>query len=179
MNSSNDFLIFAYDLPNEPTRLRVKAWRDIKKLGGVYPSLSFCILPNRRNVVEELKRLRTSLQRNGTALIMHVKISDLKDAEFVKKVFIEERRRECKEIAEECIEFLDEIKANISTGNLRYEELEELEHSLYGLKRWYADINSKGYAPSDELHKVERLLKECTNALSEFAESIKREAGKA
>jgi len=42
----SSWVVILYDVPYEPSKLKVRVWREFKKLGAIYPQMSLCILPN-------------------------------------------------------------------------------------------------------------------------------------
>src|SRR6476469_5279600 len=49
----SSWVVILYDVPSEPSKLKVRVWREFKKLGAIYPQMSLCILPNNDENVEE------------------------------------------------------------------------------------------------------------------------------
>jgi Protein ChrB, N-terminal len=164
------WIIVAYDLPNEPSKLRVRAWRNFKKLGALYPSLSLCVLPDLPQVRKEIDQVRSDFMKNGTILALNASALEGVDGEQLSKMFQEDRRKQYDEIYEECQEFLDEIKENIGKKKVTYEETDELEQALEGLERWYRDIRDKGYGRQEDAARVAKIMEKCRRELASFAE---------
>ena len=165
-----EWIIVAYDLPNEPSKLRVRAWRNFKKLGALYPSVSLCILPDTQQVRKEIGQIRSNLSKNGTILAMSANALEKADSEQLFSMFQEDRRKQYAELYEECQEFLDEIRENVGKKKITSEETDELEQALEGLERWYENIREKGYGRKEDAVKVDKILEECRNALTSFSE---------
>lgn len=164
------WVIVAYDLPNEPSKLKVRAWRSLKKLGAVYPSLSLCILPETPQTEKEIGVIRSDFGKYGRILVLNAGAFNTIDDKQLSQIFLDDRRKQFEEIFEECEEFLDEIKENIAIKKTTYEETDELEQALEGLERWYQDILRKGHGRAKDAARVERILEKCRKALSDFAE---------
>ncbi len=66
------WLLLAYTLPPEPSRMRVSIWRRLRKLGAVYMEEGFWVLPNTAKLAVELPHsyqpLSTRLKARGFAL---------------------------------------------------------------------------------------------------------------
>jgi len=166
------WVIFAYDVPNEPSKLRLGVWRELKKSGALYPPLSFCILPNTPRLMEQVSKLKEKISRYGNAVILEVKAVGEKDHGMIVRFFEEERKRRYAEILEECHEFLQEIENNIAKKKLTAEEVEEMEESLSGLERWFVRIRAMDWNHSVGSKKVEQALEKCKKAFTNFAERV-------
>ncbi|MDG6920477.1 MAG: hypothetical protein JRN59_03015 [Nitrososphaerota archaeon] len=164
------WIVVAYDLPNEPSKLRVKAWRNLKKLGALYPQVSLCILPNTPQVRKEIDQFRSEFRKHGAILAMNANALEAPDSDVLSRMFQDDRRKQFEEIYEECQEFLDEISENLANKKITYEETDELEQILESLERWYKNVREKGYGRDEDSLKVERKLSTCKKALTRFAE---------
>lgn len=165
------FFILLYEAPEKPSRLKVKIWRRLKMLGGIYPKLSLCIIPDSEKINSEiLKALEELREVEFTVLVSKpLREEDLKN---IFKKFKESREREYMEIIEECREFLEEIERNINTGNVTEEEYEELEEELEALNKWYRKVLDKDLWILPTKKEVESYLEKCKEALFSFAEKI-------
>ena len=164
------WIVVAYDLPNEPSKLRVRAWRNLKKLGALYPPVSLCILPNTPQARKEVGQFRSEFKEHGTVLVMSADALDGQDSGVLSRMFQEDRRKQFEEIYEECQEFLDEISENLANKKITYEETDELEQTLESLERWYKSVREKGYGRAKDSSKLETMLSRCKRALASFAE---------
>jgi len=169
-SSASKWIVVAYDLPNEPSKLRVRAWRNFKKLGALYPPVSLCILPNTVQVRKEIGQFRAEFKRHGTILVMDADALDDPDEDVLSKMFQEDRRKQYEEIYEECQEFLDEISENVANKKVTYEETDELEQNLEALERWFGNVQEKGYGRDEDASQVQKILSRCKKALASFAE---------
>ena len=169
-SSADRWIVVAYDLPNEPSKLRVRAWRNLKKLGALYPPVSLCILPNTLQARKEIGQFRSEFKKHGTILVMGANTLEVPDEAVLSKLFQEDRRKQYDEIYEECQEFLDEISENLANKKTTYEETDELEQNLEALERWYKNVREKGYGRDQDAYKVEKILSRCKKALASFAE---------
>lgn len=164
------WIIVAYDLPSEPSKLKVRAWRAFKKIGALYPSVSLCLLPDNPETRKGVNDLRADFGKYGMMIGLKTAALTRSDGELIIKMFFEDRRKQYEEILEECQEFLDEIKENIGHKKVTYEETDELEQALAGLEKWYAEVREKGYGRERDAARVEKMLKVCRKELAGFAE---------
>jgi hypothetical protein len=167
----NRWIILAYDVPNEPSRLRVRVWRELKKFGALYPDLSFCILPNTVSAKKESSIVKGIIGEHGKVVILEGKALSKQDHGLMLQLFEQETKRRYEEILEECQEFLHEIKENIVNLKLTGEEAEEMEESLTGLERWFVRVKAADWS-SNSSRKVEQALKKCRETLVDFVEKV-------
>lgn len=161
------FLIVLYDSSNSPSRIRVKLWRKLRNLGGIYPNLSLCLIPYRKEVERDVEEILLDSEINK-AIIMISKPLKRKYAKELFEIFRESRNREYLELLEECEEFLREIRENIEKGNVSEEEAEELENALESLEKWFEEIKAKDYWNTRARKRVESKLRECRLRLQSF-----------
>lgn len=166
----SEWIIVAYDLPNEPSRLRLKAWRNFKKLGAVYPSVSLCILPNTPQVRKKVAQAKLDITDTGSALVLAAEPLENTDAQQLLKLFQEDRHKQYEEIYEEYQEFLHEIQENIGNKKVTPEETDELEHALEGLDKWYQSIRERGFERKEDVERVKGIMEKCRRALAGFSE---------
>ena len=167
------WLVVAYDVPNEPSKFRVKVWRDLKSQGALYPQMSFCILPFSRSMISELQSIRSDLGTVGKMLVLETEGFSKSDNEFLKQMVNDQTERQYLEILEECQEFLDEIKSNIKNGVFKDEEVQELDESLDGLRRWFdKTVSLDRQRSSDAKSKVKEILSRCANALYDYTGQV-------
>jgi hypothetical protein len=161
------FLIVLYDSSNSPSRVRVRLWRKLRSLGGIYPNLSFCLIPYRKEVEVDVEKILIGSEVNK-AVIMVSRPLKKKYAKELLEVFKESRYREYLELLEECEEFLQEIRENIENGNVSEEEAEELENAFESLEKWFGEIEAKGRWSAGARRKVRSKLRECRLRLQSF-----------
>lgn len=170
---SRKWLVVAYEAPNEPSKFRVKVWRDLKSQGGLYPQMSFCILPYAPSAISKLKEIRSGLDKVGKMLVLETNGFSMSDSRLLEKMMRDQTERQYLEIYEECQEFLDEIKSNLKNKVFKDEEIQELDESLEGLNHWLEKTRSLDtQASSDARSKVREILDRCAKALDDYAAQV-------
>jgi hypothetical protein len=164
------WLVFGYDVPDEPSRIRVRLWRQLKGLGAIYPEMSFCVLPDSKRIRSHLEGLTLGLQEFGPCVVLEAKGMDKRDNDTLSELFKEDLEKEYRELIEECNEFLEEIRRNVATGNVTQTEVSELEEALDALERWFAKIRGKDFLGSSAQQRIDRLIVRCRRALLGFSE---------
>jgi hypothetical protein len=71
MSETVRWLMFMYQVPSEPSRLRTAVWRRLKALGAVYAAHSVAVLPESPEAERALRALRAEVgQMGGTAQLV-------------------------------------------------------------------------------------------------------------
>jgi polyhydroxyalkanoate synthesis regulator phasin len=169
-----NWLVFGYDVPDEPSRIRVRLWRQLKGLGAIYPEMSFCVLPDSKRIRSHLESLTSDLQESGPYLILEARGTDQRNNNALSELFKEDLEKEYYELIEECNEFLEEIRRNVTTGNVTQTEVSELEETLDALERWFAKIRGKDFLRLSAQERIVKLIVRCRQALLVFSEKAQR-----
>lgn len=165
------WLMVFYDVPTEPTKQRVRIWREFKKIGALYPQMSFCVLPNNKENKEKIEEISKFIEDNGKLIKISTKEDDEKEHEKMLELFREERDKQYDEIYEECEEFIEETNLNIKNKKFTQEEVEEMEEVLDGLNRWVEKVMSRDWIKtSPKITNLKECLKKCQEAMDQFAE---------
>jgi hypothetical protein len=160
-----------YEVPAEPSKFKVRLWRDLKRMGAIYPQMSICIIPDNSENRENLEKIENIIKKDGRLMKIHGKSITENDQNRILHIFRTERDKQYDEILEECHEYIDDINLNIKNKKTTQEEVEEMEEALDGLKRWLVRIKSLDWVvrPASAI-RVEKSLGECQDLLHNFTE---------
>src|SRR6476620_6398091 len=145
IDKPSSWIIVFYDVPSKPSKLKVRIWREFKKLGAVYPQMSCCILPGNSESKEKINEISKIILDNGMFIKISTSEFNEKEHNKVIRLFRKERDKQYDEIYEECEEFIEEINLNIQNKKFTQEEVEEMEEVLDGLNRWVEKVLSKDW----------------------------------
>ena len=166
---SHKWLIINYNLPTEPSRIRVWAWRNLKKLGAVNIQQSMWALPFSDENYSALSALSQELEENhGEALIMQSIFLEEKHEQKVISHFNKAREIEYEEIIDKCQDFFAEIEKEIQRKNFTFAEAEENEEELAKLLSWFEKIKVRDIFHSPLRGTTEQKLQECKQVFDEF-----------
>jgi hypothetical protein len=167
------WLVINYTLPSEPSRLRVGAWRSLKKLGAVNIQQSMWLLPYSGENFDSLSSIARDMESNGgTVLIMESFFSEEKYEQVVISSFNKAREIEYQEILGKCEGYLREIEKEINRENFKFAEAEENEVELDKLKSWYEKVKIRDNFHSPLREITERKLEECESVFADFSRRI-------
>lgn len=159
-----------YDIPSEPSRLKVRLWRDFKRIGAIYPPMSVCIIPDNKQNEHEIQRIINRVFKDGRLMRIRGKSVGENDQTNILHMFRTARDKQYEEILEECQEFIDEIYLNIKSKKTTQEEAEEMEESLNGLKRWFDRVKTLDWGQkSNAAIKIEKSLEKCEEVMNKFS----------
>jgi sugar phosphate isomerase/epimerase len=170
--------ILTYRLPPEPSRHRVAAWRELRKVGAVSLQAGTWALPEGDVFDHGLQRAVEIAERaGGRATVIAVGPADPSIAS-LEEAFTAEREDEWAEFLSECDKFDTEIAKEIRTHKFTLAELDEEEHNLERLRRWYRDLRVKDLFGAPSAPEAGRRLKECSECLEDFAERVYEARGR-
>jgi hypothetical protein len=126
--------------------LRVQVWRKLRSLGALYLQQSVCLLPDRMEVVREVRRLVDRIRhQGGTARILPMAFTDPAEEQAVIAEFDAARNAEYAEVLQRLPELRRELADEHARGNATYAEVEESEADLERFRAWLAKIAARDY----------------------------------
>jgi len=167
----SSWVVILYDVPSEPSKLKVRVWREFKKLGAIYPQMSLCILPNNDENIVKLDEIFRLILSEGKFIKITTNELDKNEHDKLLEMYRKERDKQYDEIVEECQEFIDENNLNIKNNKFTQEEVDEMEEVLDGLYRWFGKALSLDWIDeSPKILQLRELLKKCQESMDNFAE---------
>lgn len=166
------WIFFSYSLPANPSKARVYAWRQLKKIGAVNLQ-NVWVVPHAVERVKELEKLAESLQKyKGSALTMVGTIPIKQQEQSVLDALAASRDEEYIEVIEQCEAFYKEIDFEIGRENFIFAEVEENEEELEKLKRWFKKVEKRDTVKAPLRKKALQHLKKCEKMLNDFAKKV-------
>lgn len=167
------WIVLNYNLPTEPSRLRVATWRGLKKLGAVNIQQSMWILGYNEENYSALQKISQNIESNkGEALLMESVFFEEKHEEKIISFFNNIRNEEYKEYIDECEKYLKELEKEISIEKFTFAELEEEEEELQKLISWYDKIETRDIFHSSEGNTAKKSLEQIKKAFEEYSELV-------
>jgi len=128
--------------------------------------------------VAGIERAATLVERaEGEALVFQAAPRGDAHAARLEALFTEAREAEWVEFLSECDKFEDEIRNEISKGKFTAAELDEEEHSLERMRRWFRDLRGRDVFQAPSAEVAELRLKECGEILEDFADRVYEAGG--
>lgn len=167
--------ILTYRLGNEQSRNRVGVWRELRRVGAVALQSATWAIPEGDRFDEGLaKAVRLVERSDGHVLIFNVTPSEGSATE-LERLYTDEREAEWTEFCSECDKATAELRSEFAKEKFTLAELDEEEHNIDRLRRWYRELRAKDLFVAPSSGTGELKLKACTELLEDFAERIYRE----
>jgi hypothetical protein len=167
------WVVVVVRLPTGPSRHRVAIWRELRRVGAVSLGSGTWAVPSTGAFLPAVDRVETMvLDADGDCLVFDAHARGETSAARLERMFNEAREAEWVEFRSECDKFVGEIAKEQRIGKLTLAELDEEEHSLERLRRWWRDLKARdafGLTAADE---AEVTLKTCNEVLEDYAEQV-------
>lgn len=170
------WLLLAYRVPSEPSRLRATVWRRLKGLGAVYLQNSVATLPAGAAAERALRTLRSEITDMGGTATLFRAAALAGEAEVVA-AFNTARDDEYDEILDKCADFLTQVDKEFAARHFTYAELEENEEDLAKLRRWFAKVADRDVLGARQRAATVQAIDRCEAHLEEFAARVYAEEG--
>ena len=168
---AENWLLFVYRVPPEPTRLRAAVWRRIKSLGAIYLQSSAAALPASSGAERALRKLRREIiEMSGTAALLSCRV--LAGEPEVRAAFQAARDDEYEEVVDRCEDFLGQVQKEYDAHHFSYAELEENEVNLVKLRNWLARIRDRDVFGAAGRNPAEQAVLRCENSLEDYAARV-------
>jgi hypothetical protein len=166
--------LLIYRLPASPSRARVAAWRELRRLGALPLQQSVAAIPDAGDLPPRFDQIEQRIRDEGGRAYRY-RLTDLDDEQ--GRQLVDEwnalRAQEYAEIVEECeTKFEREVQFELFRQNLTAAEAEELEADLDKLKRWFDQVARRDVFEAPERAAAERAIGRCEEALEDFVERV-------
>ena len=160
-------------LPAEPSRHRVAVWRELRRAGALSLGQSVWALPTTPAFEQGLERALELIERGeGEALLLNAHGRDEAQAQRLEKLFTTGREEEWSEFISECSKFEAELDRELAQAKFTIAELDEEEHSLERLRRWYRELKLRDVFGAPSAGGAEQHLRRCQARLEDFSERV-------
>jgi len=158
--SSIEWVLLVHQLPARPTRLRVRVWRQLQKLGAVALKNSVYILPFQERTHEDFQWLRQEIvSAGGEASVFRAGTVEGKNTEEIKEMFRRTRDQEYTRLAAELESLAATVRARNRGGHrlprrmgAASTELDRLHQELERV-RAVDYFRARGYAAADAAYE--------------------------
>lgn len=172
MSEPVTWLLLAYRIPSEPSRLRAGVWRRLKGLGAIYVQNSVAALPADPVAERHLRALRAEIAQMDGGSAQLLRADALAGGADLVTAYNAARDDEYKEIVDRCRDFLVEIDTETANSHFTYGELEENDEDLTKLRGWFEKVAARDRLGAPGREAAAKALDECTHALDGFADAV-------
>jgi hypothetical protein len=170
--SSVAWRVITYRLPAEPSRHRVAVWRELRRLGAVALQQGTWAVPEGEPFGAGFAQVVEAIKAAGGQPVVLAVADEEASASQLEALFTAQREAEWGEFLSDCGKYETELADEIAKEKLTLAELDEEEQSLDRLRRWYRTIRARDLFGAPSAAAAERRLKECAEALEDFAERV-------
>jgi len=168
-----EWLMLNFTLPKEPSRVRVSAWRKLKKSGSVNIGQSMWILPLSDEHISVFAEIsKDILQNNGEAYILKAVFISTGNNEDITETFNKARDEEYKEFLEKCDDFFREIEKETERENFTFAEIEENESEYEKLITWLSKIIARDFFVASLKALSDEALIKCKKVLADYSDKV-------
>lgn len=147
-------------------------WRELRRVGAVGLQSATWAVPVGDGFDEGLAKAVHLVERaDGHALVLDVDPASESLGE-LEALYSADRDAEWAEFAAECEKAIAELAGEVAKEKFTLAELDEEEHSLDRLRRWYRELRAKDLFGAPLASTAEAKLKEATEALDDFASRV-------
>jgi hypothetical protein len=169
------WVVVVIRLPAGPSRHRVAIWRELRRLGALTLGPGVWAVPATPAFQPGIARAGELARRaDGTVLVLEAAPVDQATGAWLEAEFTAARREEWAEFVADCGKYEAELAKEQRLGKLTLAELEEEEHSLERLRRWWRDLKARDALSLPEASEAEQHLKRCEQLLDGYAEQVYR-----
>ena len=169
------WLVLIIRLPAGPSRHRVAIWRELRHLGALALAPGTWAVPATPAFQPGIQRLGELAHRaDGKILVLDADPHDETTSTLLAAEFTAARQEEWAEFVADCDKYEAELAKEHRRGKLTLAELEEEEHSLERLRRWWRDLKARDALALPEASQAEQHLKRCEQLLDAYAEHVYR-----
>lgn len=168
------YCLLIYQVPSQPSAVRVSVWRELKRLGALYLQQSVCIVPDRDAVATQLEQITTRIANvGGTYHLLPLHALPAAEEDKIVQGFIAQSDLQYKEIIENCeVNFTKEIEFETFRQNFTYAEAEEIRHDLDKIWRWYERVVERDWFAAPRRPEALQWIKRCEELLTGFEEKV-------
>jgi hypothetical protein len=168
-----EWMVLVFRVPAEPSRHRVAVWRELRRTGAVSLGQSAWLAPGAPAFADGIIRAVQLIEAaGGEAVVLDASGRRPADAERLAAVYTAAREAEWVEFLSECGKYLAEINKEIAKAKLTLAELDEEEHSLERLRRWYRELRLRDVLGAPSAAGADRRLKECEAKLEDYTQRV-------
>lgn len=170
---NSKWLVINYNLPTEPSRLRVSAWRGLKKLGAVNIQQSMWVLPHNDDNYSALHAISREIEANGgEVLLMQSVFFEQQHEQRVISFFNSLRDEEYQEFIEQCEDYFKELEKEIAIEKYTFAELEEEEEEYEKLSAWFAKIKARDLFHSPQRNYAREKMDQAKKAFENYSNAV-------
>ena len=147
-------------------------WRELRRLGAVALQQGTWAVPDGEPFTAGLAQVIEAIKAAGGQPVVLAIAEEEAGTARLEELFTAQREAEWGEFLSDCGKYEAELAGEIAKEKFTLAELDEEEQNLDRLRRWYRTIRVRDLFGAPSAPAAERRLKECDEALEDFAERV-------
>jgi Protein ChrB, N-terminal len=169
------WVVLVVKMPSEPARHRIGLWRELRRIGAVPLGQGTWALPELPVIEPALTKLRhLSDTAGGNLLVLRAHGVDTENTARLEQLYRVAREQDWAEFRADCGKYLAELDREEEIDKYTLAELDEEEHSLDRLRRWFRDLRARDLLGSPAASDADQQLKRCVERFDRYAEGVYR-----
>lgn len=168
------WLVLVYRAPVEPSTARVRVWRKVRELGGLYIQQAVSVFPARPDTERAVLRLSKEIRELGAESFLFRAEAEPQEAVELIERFRAQSDQEYREILEQCRGLLEELATETDKGKFTFAEIEENEGDLAYIERWVEKAIARDFFKGALRDEVLGKVEECRARMEEFESEVFR-----
>lgn len=164
--------VLTYRLAADGSKHRVSVWRELRRVGAVALQSATWAIPTGDGFDTGLAKAVGLVQRAGGQVVVLDVDPASEDVVELERLYNLDRDAEWTEFCAECEKASDELAREVAQKKFTLAELDEEEHNVERLRRWYRELRAKDLFGAEAASLADTRLKECTEQLEDFAERV-------
>lgn len=168
------WLVLVYRAPVEPSTARVRVWRKVRELGGLYIQQAVSVFPAGPEVERAVVRLSEEIREMGAESFLFLATASPSETAEIIERFRAQIDQEYRELLEQCRGLLEELATETRRGEFTFAEIEENEGDLAYIERWAEKARARDFFTGALHDEVVRNVEECRARMEEFEAEVFR-----
>lgn len=171
-NTRMKWIFLSYSMPTKPSKYRVQAWRQLKRMGAVSFQNVWAI-PHAVDKLKDLEKLADDIRAwKGEAFLTIGKPLTEDDEKRLLAAASEASNEEYSELLHVAEDFLKEIEMEIERKNFIFAEVEENEEELAKIKKWLTKVEKRSVCEAPLRKVTLEKIRLCDKALEDFSQMV-------
>lgn len=173
--SDVSWVVLVVRMPGEPARHRIGLWRELRRVGAVPLGQGTWALPDAAAITPSVSTMRAHAEAaGGSLLVLRAGGANPEDTARLEELYRAAREQDWAEFRADCNKYLAELDHEEEIGKYTLAELDEEDHSLDRLRRWYRDLRERDLLGSPAASEADQHLKRCVERFDAYADAVYR-----
>ena len=172
-DTTRQWLLLIYKVPQDPTRFRTYLWRQMRTLGALNLQQMVCLLPKTPDNESEMRRLVAKIEEfRGEAHLLTFSSPSNEWEDRIIARFNEIVNEDYAEVAENEERFQEEIHRETRKEKFTFTELEDMEADREKIRREMAKVQARDFFGAHGRSEADAQMAESKKLFREFSRKV-------